>query len=255
MPIPVSQLSASLSLPQIETRFRNRIWRGNATGISPGQVVSSGIDELDKALPGGGWPAGNLTELLLPIEGLGEIGLLSRMLEQATQAGRHVLLVSPPYTPYMPAWKNLGMDSRRIVIVKAHTPAERLWAIEQGIKSAAFGAILGWLSGISQQATRKLQIIARAVATLVFLFRPASARLEPSAAPLRILLQPVPVRRHALSHTLRLHLLKRRGMPPGLSIYLTLPLVPPPGLPSTLPEGSPGKPFIQPCPASTLAHA
>lgn len=249
MPIPVPQSSASLSLPQIETRFRNRIWRGNAIGVSPDQVVPSGFQELDKALPGGGWPVGNLTELLLPTEGLGEIGLLSRMLEQVTQAGRHILLVSPPHTPYMPAWENLGMNSRRIVIVKAHTSAERLWTLEQGVKCGAFGAILGWLSGISPQATRKLQILARSVATLVFLFRPASTRLEPSAAPLRILLDPV--HSHALSHTLCLHLLKRRGMPAGLSVYLTLP----PGLPSTLPEGSPGKPFIQPRPASTLAHA
>jgi protein ImuA len=175
------------------------------------------------------------------------------MLQQVTQAGRHVLLVSPPYTPYMPAWENLGIDRRRIVIVKAHALAERLWTFEQGIKSAAFGAILGWLSGISQQAARKLQILARSAATLAFLFRPASARLEPSAAPLRILLDPI--RRHALSRTLRLHLLKRRGMPAGLSIYLTLPLVTPPGLPSALTEGSPGEPFIQPLPASRLTLA
>jgi protein ImuA len=254
MPVPVSQPLPPLSLPQIEARFRSRIWRGDSAGSSPDQVVSSGIDELDKTLPGGGWPIGNLTELLLPMEGSGEIGLLSRTLAQVTQADRHVLLVSPPHTPYMPAWENLGMDSRRIVIVKAYTPAERLWAIEQGVKSAAFGAILGWFSGMSHQATRKLQILARAVATLVFLFRPASARLEPSAAPLRILLDPVRGKR-GLSHTLCLHLLKRRGMPAELPLYLTLPLVLPPVLTSTLSQGSPGNPFIQSRPASTRAHA
>ena len=37
-------------------------------------VLSSGFDELDRELPGGGWPTRNLTELLLPAEGLGEIG-------------------------------------------------------------------------------------------------------------------------------------------------------------------------------------
>jgi protein ImuA len=154
--------------------------------------------------------------------------------------------------PYMLAWENLGIDSQHIVMVRAHTPAERLWVLEQGIKSAAFGAIVGWLSGISHQATRKLQVIARTVATLAFLFRPASARLEPSAAPLRILLDPAS--RDALSHTLCLHLLKRRGMPAGLPIYLTLPLV----LSPVLPEGLPDEPFIQPCLTPTtpiLAHA
>ena len=252
MPSSASSPSASLSLSQIETRFRNRIWRGDAAGSLPDQVVSSGFDKLDKALPGGGWPTGNLTELLLQAEGLGEVGLLSRTLGQVTRASRHILLVSPPHMPYMLAWENLGIDSQHIVMVRAHTPAERLWVLEQGIKSAAFGAIIGWLSGISHQATRKLQVIARTVATLAFLFRPASARLEPSAAPLRILLDPAS--RDALSHTLCLHLLKRRGMPAGLPIYLTLPLV----LPPVLLEGLSDEPFIQPCPTPTtpiLAHA
>src|SRR5690242_410013 len=68
--------SPPLSLSQIEARFRGRIWRGDALGASPDPVISSGFHELDEALPGGGWPTRNLTELLLPAEGLGEISLL-----------------------------------------------------------------------------------------------------------------------------------------------------------------------------------
>ncbi len=137
--------SAPLSLSQIETRFKNRIWRGDASGSSAHPVVSSGFDELDKALPGGGWPVHNLTELLLPTEGLGEIRLLGRSLGQLTGDGRNILLVGPPYIPYMHAWENLHIDSRRIVIARVYKPDERLWVLEQGIKSAAFGAVIGWL--------------------------------------------------------------------------------------------------------------
>ncbi len=208
---------APLSLLQIETQFRGRIWRGDASGSSPEQVVSTGFNELDKVLPGGGWSPHSLTELLLPAEGLGEIRLLSPSLEQITRGGRNILLVSPPYMPYMHAWESLNIDSRYIVMVSIDRPAERLWVLEQGIKSAAFGAVIGWLPGISQQMTRRLQIIARTAASLIFLFRPASAQFEPSAATLRILLGSI--RQHMFS----VRLLKRRGTPVDLPIYITLP--------------------------------
>ena len=208
---------APLSLLQIEAQFRDRIWRGDALGSSPDQVVSSGFNELDKALPGRGWSPQSLTELLLPAEGLGEIRLLSPSLEQITRNGRNILLVSPPRIPYMHAWENLNIDSRCIVMISVDKPAERLWVLEQGIKSAAFGAVIGWLPDISQQMTRRLQIIARTAASLIFLFRPVSAQFESSAASLRILLGSV--RQHMLS----LRLLKRRGTPVDLPIYITLP--------------------------------
>ncbi|MDN5751898.1 MAG: translesion DNA synthesis-associated protein ImuA [Nitrosospira sp.] len=217
MSIPASSPLAAPSLLQIEAQFKSRIWRGDAFGSSPDEVVSSGFDKLDKALPGGGWPTRSLTELLLPAEGLGEIRLLSESLRQIIRRGGNILLVSPPYIPYMHAWENLYMDSRRILIAGVYKPAERLWVLEQGIKSAAFGAVVGWLPEVSQQTTRRLQIIARAAAGLIFLFRPVSAQFEPSAAPLRILLGSA--RRHVLS----VRILKRRGTPVASPIHISLP--------------------------------
>ncbi|MBN9132597.1 MAG: translesion DNA synthesis-associated protein ImuA [Nitrosospira multiformis] len=216
---PPSMPPAPLSLSQIEARFKSRIWRGNAWGASDDPVISSGFQELDKELPGGGWPTRNLMELLLSAEGLGEIRLLSRALGEITRSERNILLVAPPYIPYMHAWEHQGIDSHRVVLVRACKPAERLWALEQGIRSAAFGAIIGWLPEASQQATRKLQILSRTAAGLVFLFRPARAQFESSAAPLRILLNPV--RGH--SHTLSLYLLKRRGAPFVLPVRIPPP--------------------------------
>lgn len=214
--LPVQSVSPP-SLLQIEARFKGRIWRGDALGSAADPVIPSGFDELDKELPGGGWPTRNLTELLLTAEGLGEISLLGPPLEQITGNGRNILLVGPPYIPYMHAWENLHIDSGRIVMARLCKPAERLWVLEQGIKSAAFGAVIGWLSQVSQQMTRRLQIIARAATSLVFLFRPASAQFEPSAAPLRIVLGSA--RQHALSA----RLLKRRGAPAASPIRIILP--------------------------------
>ena len=214
--MPVSPPLVPPSLLQIEARFKGRIWRGDALGSSAEPVLSSGFDELDRELPGGGWPTRNLTELLLPAAGLGEISLLGPSLAETTHNGRNILLVAPPYLPYMHAWEKLNIDSRRIVIARVYKPAERLWVLEQGIRSAAFGVVIGWLPEVSQQTTRKLQIIARSAAALVFLLRPVSAQSEPSAAPLRLLLG------SARQHTLSLYLLKRRGAPAALPIRISL---------------------------------
>lgn len=220
MPMPASPPLAPLSLLQIEARFRGRIWRGNALGSSAEPVLSSGFDELDGELPGGGWPTRNLTELLLPAAGMGEISLLSPPLAETTHNGRNILLVGPPYLPYMHAWENLNIDSRRVVMARIYKPAERLWVLEQGIRSAAFGAVIGWLPEVSQQTTRKLQILARSAAALVFLLRPAGAQSEASAAPLRLLLG------SARGHALSLYLLKRRGAPAALPIRIALTFFP-----------------------------
>lgn len=219
MSIPASPSLAPLSLLQIEAQFKGNLWRGDALGSSPDQVVSTGFNELDKVLPGKGWSTHSLAELLLPAEGIGEINLLSQSLKQITRGGGNILLVTPPHIPYMPAWENLDMDSRRILIARVYKPVERLWALEQGVRSAAFGAIICWLPAISLQAMRRLYIIARAAASLIFLFRPANAQFEPSAAPLRILLG------SARRHTLSVRILKRRGAPLDLPIYIALPQI------------------------------
>lgn len=220
--MPASSPSASPrspSLSQIEARFKSRIWRGDALGASNDPVISSRFPGLDRELPGGGWPTRNLTELLLPAEGMGEIRLLSSALVEITRGERNILLVAPPHIPCIHAWEHLGIDSRHIVMVRVCKPAERLWTLEQGIRSAAFGTIVCWLPEASQPTTRKLQILSRTAASLVFLFRPARAQFEPSAAPLRILLNPV----QGQSQMLSLYLLKRRGAPFVLPIRIALP--------------------------------
>ncbi|HNA05104.1 MAG TPA: SOS cell division inhibitor, partial [Rhodocyclaceae bacterium] len=56
---------------------RSDIWRGDsiATPSLPG--IASGFAALDAELPGGGWPAGALTEIYPEVEGIGEFSLLA----------------------------------------------------------------------------------------------------------------------------------------------------------------------------------
>ena len=204
-----------------------RLWRADALSTSPLPSTPSGFRALDQELPGGGWPARCLTELAVAHAGVGEIRFLAATLASLTQAGREVVLLAPPHRPDPVGWEQLGIDMRRVLIVRAARPIDRLWAIEESLKSSAFGALLAWLPEekalARPDALRRLQLAAASADGLAFVMRPWAAQHHASPAPLRLSLsvgQPAGHRR-----TLSVRLLKRRGPVLGQPLTLILPEV------------------------------
>src|SRR6478609_5334988 len=78
------------------------IWRGADCAPEPA-ALPTGHGALDRALPGGGWPQGGLTEMLLAQEGIGELRLMLPALARLTHEGRAVVWIAPPHRPYAPA--------------------------------------------------------------------------------------------------------------------------------------------------------
>ena len=182
-------------------------------------VLPSGHADLDLHLPGGGWPARVLTELLLPHAGVGELRLLAPALAALQRQQRAVIWFDPPAAPCAWALGALGLDARQLVVVRSRggargrarerlPAADVLWALEQALKSGHLGAALAWLPArLPADALRRLQLAAQAHDGPVFLLRDAQERTRPSAAPLRLLLA------SAGPDQLRVALLKRRGPP------------------------------------------
>lgn len=194
------------------------VWRGCELGHRPAAVQPTGWERLDQALPGGGWPSRSLTEVLTPQPAVLEWRLLSFALGRIAAQGRQIVTIAPPRHPYLPGLQQAGLDERCFVWIQADQPAERLWAVEQLIKSNACGAIVAWLPQTRPEQLRRLQVGAQSCDAPVFLCRPETARREPSAAPLRVLASP------GLDWTLRLQILKRRG--PAMSEAISLPSMP-----------------------------
>ncbi|MGI9025262.1 MAG: translesion DNA synthesis-associated protein ImuA [Burkholderiaceae bacterium] len=210
-----------------EVGHAGRLWRGDALSPSLLPSTPSGFRTLDSALPGGGWPSRCLTELLLAHAGVGEIRFLAATLASLTQNGREVVLLAPPHVPDPAGWEQLGIDMRRVLIVRAARPADRLWALEESLKSSAFGALIAWLPEekalARHDALRRLQSAAASADGLTFLMRPTAAQYHASPAPLRLALaagQPVGQRR-----TISVRLLKRRGPMLARPLSLILPEV------------------------------
>ena len=179
---------------------------------------STGHAVLDAELPGGGWPAAGLIELLLPVPGCGELRLLMPALGQ----GGALLWIDPPLLPYAPALAALGMAPDRLVIVTAAKPADAAWAAEQALRSGALSAVLWWERGEGRPSTgtatlRRLHLAAEEGRTPLFALRPALVRWQSSPAPLRLALEP------AAPSRLVVDVFKRRGPPMAAPLTLVLP--------------------------------
>ena len=167
-----------------------QVWRGRAMPVPVGDQPTGWL-ALDAALPAGGWPDAALTEILLPVDGVGELSLLLPTLARLSQGKRAVLIVAPPYVPCVAGWQQHGVDMRRVEIVAA-PPVDVLWATEQCLRSGSCAAVLVWPRQADDRALRRLQVAADAGKALGFAFRdrrhlsaasPAALRLEIEAAP------------------------------------------------------------------------
>ncbi|MDH5456394.1 MAG: translesion DNA synthesis-associated protein ImuA [Gammaproteobacteria bacterium] len=193
-----------------------RVWRGrDQAGKRAG--LASGYPELDRHLPGGGWPRESLTEVLTEHYGIGELRLLMPALARlSTEVSSQdfaepgwLAWVAPPFQPYPPALQQYGIDLSRMLIVRPRDDGEILWSAEQALSSGTCAAVLLWPSRLDDQASRRLQLAAEKGRSWAIAFRPLTARRQPSAAALRLELHPG-------EKGSRVHILKSRGGRPAV---------------------------------------
>lgn len=161
-----------------------RIWRRGAAAATI-DVQPTGIAGLDARLPGGGWPRGALSEILIEQDGLGECSLVLPALAALTQARRRIALVAPPYLPYAPALAAAGIDLAQVVHIDADA-GDTHWTAEQCLRAGCCGAVLNWLPRADYRQLRRLQLAAETGGAIGFVFRPLAAAGEASPAALRL---------------------------------------------------------------------
>lgn len=215
---------------------RAAVWRGGQTADRSGEVSATGYAELDRRLPGGGWPVTGLTELLSATTGMGELRLFMPGLAglMARRPG-WIVWISPPHMPYAPALLQWGIEPDRVLLVHPRSAADAMWAAEQALSSGTCAAVLLWaqslerragshprsraprgrqsieraLPGSMGQLARRLQMAASTHRSWAIMFRGTEAGRQPSAAMLRLGITGQDTRRD-------LHLLKVRGGRPAV---------------------------------------
>jgi protein ImuA len=188
----------------------------NGRVVTAPVVEASGWTELDAVLPGGGWQAGTIVELMPTATGIGEMRLLLPALARITGAGRHVTLIAPPYIPFAPALSQHSVRLDRVLVIQAQQAEDILWAAEQSLRCRSFGAVLAWPATIRDREIRRLQLAAEAGGSTGFLYRCVDAARESSPAALRLKLR-------RTDSTLQIDVVKCRGGRSGLSVKVEAP--------------------------------
>lgn len=251
----------SQALTRLPAQVSAALWRGDQLQAgAAADVYPTGFAALDAELPGGGWPAQAVTEILQPHDSWLEWRLLLPALRRCVAAqqirrGRPLVLLAPPWPPHLPGLVQAGLKASDVVWVRSQGP-RLLWAAEQVVKEQGAGAVLAWLPQARAAHLRRLQTLAQGGVAPVFVLRPAEALAEPSAAPLRVWL--------GLGQTgdgaaLCVRILKRRGpvqalplslsaWPMGLADLLPSHTAAPTG--HTAPQAAPWQPAPGPVPST-----
>lgn len=193
-------------------------------------VTPTGIDPLDRALPGGGIPRGALTEVVSTAEGSGALELVcaiafrhQRILAERTGTPPPVALIDAAGDLYPPALLPRAASAGAVLLFRPGTPADCLWTFEQTLRVPALAAIVltdfPAHPGASLPAeARRLQLAAETGGALAFLLRRSAggARSGPEAA-VRLAVTPCPTQERP--RRFRVDLVRARG---GLAASLSL---------------------------------
>lgn len=139
-----------------------------------------GLGDIESAFPEGIFPRGSMHELISTTseDATCTSGFLSVVLSKLMQPGGSCLWIStvPRRSVYSPALKAFGIDPERILFVDSQRPKVTLWAIEEALKCNALPAVVGELSELSFNDSRRLQLAVESsqVTGFIHRFRPKS---------------------------------------------------------------------------------
>jgi hypothetical protein len=122
-------------------KMREEIRRRESEAPSGGLPhLSSGFPPLDALLPGGGFPAGRITELTGTIAS-GKTTLALLALARATRSGKLAAFVDPTNELYPPAALALGAELSRLLIVRPPDPSLCLRVAGMLARSGTFAGL------------------------------------------------------------------------------------------------------------------
>lgn len=212
----------------------NVVWRArdltDSVAAQQQSSIPTGFADLDRLLPGQGWPRDALVEIFVDTYGQGELRLLIAGLRHLlNHEARWLAWVNPPFVPYAPALDTFGIDTNRLLLVHPKNHQEALWATEKILESGSVSAALAWLheKELNEPHLRRIQTRAKEGNVWMTLFRPLCARRNFSPAELRLSIDKA---QKPPGDQLKLSILKRKG---GWQVNgLALPLPWQPHIPS-----------------------
>ncbi|MGE4064416.1 MAG: ImuA family protein [Rhodospirillaceae bacterium] len=166
------------------------------------------LEALPFAIPAldGLWPEGGLpTCALHEVNGTGVSGFAAATAFAAAIAGRlskPVVWCTTWPDFYAPGLAQVGLPATRLCVVRARSEKEVLAAMEEALRHAAVGCVIGETPKLNLTTSRRLQLAAESGASLAITLRrrKKDAELEPIAAATRWKVSAAPSSPHRLAH-------------------------------------------------------
>lgn len=155
-----------------------------------------GLESLNAAFPGGGFPLGAIHEFSSADESCAAAtgGFLSVLLAALMKKGGLCLWVSTGRNLFPPALKNLGVEPHRVIFIDVRQQAEVLWVMEQSLRCNALAAVVAELRDVSFAESRRLQLAVENSAVSGFLHRRQPRSENTLACASRWKISPLPSR-------------------------------------------------------------
>jgi protein ImuA len=219
MDIQVDLVSMN-AVPQHVGSIHPALWRATQLACAYGKTVETGYAVLSEQLPGGSWPVGTLSELLLQQAGVGEIRLLGPAFVAVSQT-RSIVLVAPQQVPNAQGYGHMGVDPSKLMWLKTAKSSDALWSAEQILRAGTCGALVLWQQHIRAESLRRRLLAAQSSEMLFVVVRPLACAQDSSPASLRLAVRPA-------ADGIAIELIKRKG--PASAQPLIVQLSPSPNL-------------------------
>ena len=164
--------------------------------------------------------AGSLVELLSETDGAGAWTLALFWARHACVERGTLVLVDARGWFYPPAALALGIDLEQVVLVRPTSRPDCQAALDQSLRCAAVGAVVGWCDRLTAAEAQRLKLAAEAGGGLGLILRPFGAARGPSFADLRLRVTPL-VSCEAVRHV-RMEVVRWRSGKEGASLVVEI---------------------------------
>jgi len=188
-------LSAGESAHEVIRRLQQRVEQIEGARRSGDEVpVGTGCAGLDRLFLAGGMQRGTLVECFLAdgVQQGGGAGTLAMLLAQRLAAdGGALVVMDSGRVFYPPAAAALGVDWGRLIVVRAKSAQDELWALDQALRSPGVAAVWAPLKRLGARDFRRLQLAAESSGAVGLLLRPAHSHKQPSWAHVQLAVSPL----------------------------------------------------------------
>lgn len=143
-------------------QLQQHIMKLQGAQVYTGDVNTIGLGAIERAFPGNVFATGAVHELISHTSEAATCtsGFISVLLHKLLNKDGCCVWVStiPRRSVFVPALKAFGIDPERILFVDAANQKQTLWVLEEALKCSSLKAVVGELTELSFNDSRRLQL-------------------------------------------------------------------------------------------------